>query len=184
MKNKDKKKIILMSIKSGYANLIFNEIVNFEYTNMVLDEEILNQKIYVYSSGRDKAIIGYMKVSDIIKVNRLQLIESSDYEILKKRYNMDDLFKNNDCCYALKLYDITEFEEYLELKYLRVFGSKLRLTDYCVYVYEDSSLYDVITKWDEAYSLDGNMDKGSSNIKALVRNKYNSVEAMRAKRRK
>lgn len=183
MQNNDKKKIILMSIRSGYANLIFNEMVDFEYTNKVLDEEILNQKIYVYSSGKDKAIVGYMKVSEIINISRLQLMKSTDYEILKKRCNIENFFREDGTCYALKLYDITEFEEYLELKYLRAFSSKIRLTDYCIYVYEDSSLYDVITKWDEAYSLDGNMDKESSDIKTLVRSRYDSVESRKMRKR-
>ena len=74
MNKQSKDKIIVISIMSYYARQIFAETKGYEFRKSPLKDCDLNQKIYVYSAKEDKAIIGYMKVSDIIKGNTNQIL--------------------------------------------------------------------------------------------------------------
>lgn len=75
MNKQSKDKIIVISIMSYYARQIFAETKGYEFRKSPLKDCDLNQKIYVYSAKEDKAIIGYMKVSDIIKGNTNQILK-------------------------------------------------------------------------------------------------------------
>ena len=76
--------------------------------------------------------------------------------------------KNFQRCCALKLYDVTEFEEYLTLRDMRKIDPNINLPQYYSYIYENNPLYDVIREWDEAFSLDGNLCKNPTKQKQLI----------------
>ena len=50
---------------------------------MPLRDELLNKKIYVYSTKEDKAIIGYFKVNDILKGNTDEILSATGYDNAK-----------------------------------------------------------------------------------------------------
>ena len=164
------KKIIIMAIDSKYTDLIFNEIITHEYRGKPINKERLNKKIYIYSSREEQAIRGYIKISNVNKISKLQLMKSPDYEIVKERYD-----KNNDFYYAMDLYDVTEFEEYLDLKCLRMFMPDINLKNYCTVIREDNPLYEIITEWDKAYSLDGNFNKDDTKVKKLIKRRHDEL---------
>ena len=117
MDKKQRDRLIVISIMSYYARQIFAETKGYEFRKSPLKDCDLNKKIYVYSAKEDKALIGYMKVSDILKGNTNQILKATGYDVRPDGYEIVDYYGQNfqRCC-ALKLYDVTEFEEYLTLR--------------------------------------------------------------------
>ncbi len=169
MNRNHRNKIVLISIMSYYARQIFDETKNFEFRKSPIKKELLNEKIYVYSAKEDKAIIGYIKVDDILSGNTNQILKLTGYDKRKDGKEIVDYFgKNNPKCFALHLYDATEFEEYLTLKDIRNITKNSGMPQYIKYIYDNDPLYDVIKKWDKAFSLDGNLCENSSKTKQLI----------------
>ena len=167
--HKGKDKIAIISIMTYYAQQIFDETKLYEFRKSPIKEDLLNQKIYVYSAKEDKAIIGYIKVNDILKGNTSEILRLTGYD---KRPDGDEIVsyfgKNNKNCYALHLYDVTEFQEYLTLRDMRKLIKNVDMPQYIKYIYENDPLYDLIKQWDEAFSLDGHLCKDSAKAKQLI----------------
>lgn len=71
----------------------------------------LIKKIYVYSAKEDAAIIGYFKVSDILSRNIDEILRATGYDKRPDGHEIVEYYgKNNPNCFALHLYDVTEFE--------------------------------------------------------------------------
>lgn len=169
MNKYQKNKIIVMSIMSYYARQIFDETKGYEFRKSPLKDQDLDQKIYVYSAKEDKALIGYMKVSDIIKGNTSQILKATGYDKRPDGHEIVDYYgRNFQRCCALKLYDVTEFIEYLTLKDMRKIDPNINLPQYYSYIYENNPLYDVINEWDKAFSLDGNICNNPKQQKQLI----------------
>ena len=151
-------RIAIISIMTYYARQIFDETKLYEFRKSPLRDELLNKKIYVYSAKEDKAIIGYFKVSDILNGNTDEILRATGYD---KRHDGHEIVEyygtNNPNCFALHLYDVTEFEEYLTLKDMRSISRDVNMPQYVKYIYENDPLYNVILSWDKAFSLDGDL---------------------------
>lgn len=94
-----------------YARQIFDETKLYEFRKSPLRDELLNKKIYVYSTKEDKAIIGYFKVSDILSRNIDEILRATGYDKRPDGHEIVEYYgKNNPNCFALHLYDVTEFE--------------------------------------------------------------------------
>lgn len=110
-------RIAIISIMTYYARQIFDETKLYEFRKSPLRDELLNKKIYVYSAKEDKAIIGYFKVSDILNGNTDEILSATGYDKRHDGHEIVEYYgKNNPNCFALHLYDVTEFEEYLTLR--------------------------------------------------------------------
>ena len=162
-------RIVIISIMTYYARQIFDETKLYEFRKSPLRDELLNKKIYVYSAKEDKAIIGYFKVSDILNGNTDEILRATGYD---KRYDGHEIVeyygKNNPNCFALHLYDVTEFEEYLTLRDMRSISKNADMPQYIKFIYDNDPLYEVIKKWDEAFSLDGNLCDNPSKAKQMI----------------
>ena len=108
---------IVMSIMSYYARQIFDETKGYEFRKSPLKDQDLDKKIYVYSAKEDKALIGYMKVSEILKGNTTQILKFTGYDVRPYGYEIVDYYgKDFQRCCALKLYDvIREWDEAFSL---------------------------------------------------------------------
>ena len=169
MEKTRRNRIIVMSIMTYYARQIFDETKGYEFRKSPLKDQDLDKKIYVYSAKEDKALIGYMKVSEILKGNTTQILKSTGYDVRPDGHEIVDYYgKDFQRCCALKLYDVTEFEEYLTLRDMRKIDPNINLPQYYSYIYEGNPLYDVIREWDEAFSLDGNLCKNPTKQKQLI----------------
>ena len=149
-------RIAIISIMTYYARQIFDETKLYEFRKSPLRDELLNKKIYVYSAKEDKAIIGYFKVSDILNGNTDEILRATGYD------------KRHPNCYALHLYDVTEFEEYLSLRDMRSISKNADMPQYIKFIYDNDPLYEVIREWDEAFSLDGNLCDNPSKTKQMI----------------
>ena len=68
----------------------------------------------------------------------------------------------------MKLYDVTEFEEYLTLRDMRKINPNAPLPQYYSYIYENDPLYQVIKEWDNAFSLDVTLCENPVREKQLI----------------
>lgn len=172
--SKNKKRLAVISIMTYYASQIFDETKLYEFRKSPLKPDVLNQKIYVYSAKEDKAIIGYFRVSDILNGTTKEILMQTGYD---KRFDGEEIVSyfgpNNQNCYALSLYDVTEFSEYLTLKNMRSISNNVSMPQYLKFIYEGDPLYDLILEWDTAFSLDGTQCKNPSakKIEILQRTK-------------
>lgn len=155
MKNKQRDRIIVMSIMSYYAHQIFDGTKEFEFRKSPLKQQDLNKKIYVYSAKGDKALVGYIKVSDILTGNTSQIMKITGYDIRPDGHEIVDYYgKHFQKCYALKLYGVTKFKKYLSLRDMRKIKPDVHLAQYYTYIYENNPLYSVIKEWDKKFSMD------------------------------
>lgn len=167
-KNK-RNKIAIISIMTYYARQIFDETKLYEFRKSPLRNEVLNKKIYVYSAKEDKAIIGYFKVSDILKGNTNEILRATGYDKRSDGHEIVEYYgKNNPNCFALQLYDVTEFEEYLSLKDMRSISNNADMPQYIKFIYENDPLYGVIKEWDKAFSLDGDICSNPIKTKQMI----------------
>ena len=58
---------LLISIKTKYADKIFNGTKIYEFRRKSIGEKNINKKIYVYSSEKDRSIIGYITFDKVLK---------------------------------------------------------------------------------------------------------------------
>lgn len=169
MDKNHRNKIAIISIMTYYARQIFDEMKLYEFRKSPLGDELLNKKIYVYSAKKDKAIIGYFKVSDILNGNTDEILRATGYDKRDDGYEIVEYYgKNNPNCFALRLYDVTEFDEYLTLREMRSISKNADMPQYIKYIYDDDPLYEVIKEWDEAFSLDGKLCDNPSKTKQII----------------
>ena len=72
--------LLLLSIKTKYANQIFAGTKKFEFRRKSIGDRNCNKKIYIYSSEEDKAIIGYIIVDEILKGNLDFILNATNYK--------------------------------------------------------------------------------------------------------
>lgn len=125
---------LLMSIKTKYADEIFRGNKRYEFRKRSIGDNNLNKKIYIYSSEKDKAIVGYIVVDKILKGNL-------EY-ILNKTNNIDNLdiinyFKNSNNCYALRIAKYYKFSKNITLEELRKNNKNFVIPQYYRYLKEN-----------------------------------------------
>lgn len=157
MKKSNRERIAIISIDTHYAREIFNETKIYEFRKVPLIDDLLNTKIYVYSFGEDKALIGYFKVDNVLDGNTYEILKKTEYNKNPDMYNVVKYFGlDNPNCYAYHLYDVTEFDEYLSIYDIRNINKNYRIpADALRFIYDNDPLYNIIKKWDEYFSLDG-----------------------------
>lgn len=169
MEKSRRDRIAIISIMTYCARQIFDETKLYEFRKSPLKSDLLNKKIYVYSAKQDKAIIGYFKVSDILNGNTEEILRLTGYDKRPDGHEIVEYYgKNNPNCFALHLYDVTEFEEYLSLRDMRSISKNADMPQYIKFIYDNDPLYDVIKKWDKAFSLDGDLCNNPVKTKQMI----------------
>ena len=104
---------LLMSIKTKYADQIFSGTKEYEFRRKSIGEKNCHKKIYIYSSGKEKAIVGYIVVDKILKGNFKQIQELTNNSDLK---DIEDYFHDCNICNALHISEYYQFVKPIELK--------------------------------------------------------------------
>lgn len=134
-------KLILMSIKTKYANQIFNGTKKYEYRRRSIGEKNLGKKIFVYSSEKERAIVGYIVANEII--------EGTSNYVLEQTENINNLdiinyFKDSPKCYALKISEAVKFKKPIPLVSIREKQEKFVIPQYYRYIYETEKMYEIL----------------------------------------
>lgn len=135
--------LMLISIKTKYANQIFEGTKKYEYRRKSIGEKNCNKKIYVYSSEKDKAIIGYIIVDKIIEGNADYVLKNTDNE------NNSDLlayFEENDKCYALQIKSTCKFKTPIYLNEIKSEDKNFVVPQFYRYIKENEYIYKKLTK--------------------------------------
>ena len=135
--------LILMSIKTKFAREIFNGNKVFEFRKSSIKDKNLNKKIFIYSSGVDKSIIGYIIVDYILEGNLNYILTRTNN---KNNKDIINYFKNSKNCYALHIKENYKFNTPITLNELRQIDNKIVIPQYYRYIKEDEPLYKEIIK--------------------------------------
>lgn len=135
--------LMLISIKTKYANQIFEGTKKYEYRRKSIGEKNCNKRIYVYSSEKDKAIIGYIIVDKIIEGDADYVLKNTDNE------NNSDLlayFEGNDKCYALKIESTCKFKQPIYLNEIKSNDQNFVVPQFYRYIKENEYIYKMLSK--------------------------------------
>ena len=135
--------LMLISIKTKYANQIFEGTKKYEYRRKSIGEKNCNKKIYVYSSEKNKAIIGYIIVDKIIEGNAEYVLKNTDNE------NNSDLlayFEGNDKCYALQIKSACKFKTPIYLNEIKSEDKNFVVPQFYRYIKKNEYIYKKLTK--------------------------------------
>jgi len=136
---------MLMSIKTKYAIKIFEGSKKYEYRRKNINKEFIGQKIYIYSSKDDKAIIGYIIVEEVLS----GLVG----EVLRKTKNENNIelikyFKNASIAYALKIANATKFNKPIPLEMLKQINPKFTPPEFYKYILKSDALYNYLKMYE------------------------------------
>lgn len=98
---------ILMSIKTEYANKIFDGIKLYELRKKPLKENV--DTIVVYSSGKTKKIIGEFKIEKIIKDSPDKIWDLGEEVLGIDLKSFYEYFKHSKYAYAIKVKKIIKY---------------------------------------------------------------------------
>ena len=98
---------ILMSIKTEYADKIFDGIKLYELRKKPLKENV--DKIIVYSSGKAKKVIGEFKIEKIIKDSPENIWNLGEKVLGIDKKSFFNYFKNSQYAYAIKVKDVIKY---------------------------------------------------------------------------
>ena len=137
-----KEEVLLMSIKTKYANQIFTGIKKYEFRRKSIGEKNCNKKIFIYSSKEEKAIVGYIIVDKILSGNIEKIMELTN--------NNNKELKNyfNDCCicYALHISKHYRFVEPIKLEDIKTKYKKNVVPQFYRYIREEEPIYDLLER--------------------------------------
>ena len=97
--------------------------------------------MFIYSSGLDKSIIGYMIVDNILEGD-LNYILMKTNNINNK--DLINYFKDTNNCYALHIKDTYRFSKPITLNELRKLDNKIVIPQYYRYIKENEKLYNIL----------------------------------------
>lgn len=135
--------LLLISIKTKYANQIFNGTKKYEFRRKSIGEKNINKKIFVYSSEEEKAIVGYIKVEKILEGDLNYILYKTNY---LNNQDIIDYFKDCEKCYALKISEAVKFKEPLYLSDIKDKEKKFVVPQFYRYIKENEYIYDELKK--------------------------------------
>ena len=134
--------LMLISIKTKYANQIFNGTKLYEYRRKSIGEKNCNKKIFVYSSKEEKAIIGYIIIEKIIEGDINYILETTNN---KNNTEIINYFNNCNKCYALKISNTVKFKTPIHLKEIKNIEKNFTVPQFYRYIKENEYIYKKLT---------------------------------------
>jgi len=129
---------LLISIKTKYANQIFEGTKKFEFRRRSIGDKNCNKKIFVYSSEKERAIIGYIIVDKILKGDLNYILEATNY---KNNKHIIDYFCGCDECYALHISETYKFSEPIKLEYIKNKYKDFAIPQFYRYIKKDEAIF-------------------------------------------
>lgn len=130
--------LLLMSIKTKYANQIFAGTKEYEFRRKSIGKKNCHKKIYIYSSQEEKAIVGYIIVDKILSGN-LEKIEALTNSFNNK--SMENYFIGCEECYALHISEHHKFIKPIKLEDIKNQYKKFVVPQFYRYIREEEPIY-------------------------------------------
>lgn len=134
-------KLLLISIKTKYVKKIFEGTKKYEFRRKSIGEKNCNKRIFVYSSKDEKAIVGYIKIEEILEGNLNYILDITDH---KDNRDIIDYFKNCKLCYALKISETVKFKEPIYLKDIKSKDEKFIVPQFYRYIKDNEYIYSIL----------------------------------------
>ena len=133
-----KNDLLLMSIKTKYANKIFAGTKEYEFRRKSIGEKNCNKKIYIYSSEEEKAIVGYIIVDKILNgdFKKIQALTNSS-----NNNGIENYFKGCEECYALHISEHHKFIKPIYLEDIKKQLKKIVVPQFYRYIEEEEPIY-------------------------------------------
>lgn len=130
---------LLMSIKTKYANQIFDGTKSFEFRRKSIGNKNCNKKIYIYSSEIDKSIIGYIVVDKILEGDLNYILSITNYT---NHQDIIDYFDGCDKCYALHISEYHKFLVPIKLDYIKSHCDNFSVPQFYRYIRIQEPMYE------------------------------------------
>ena len=137
----EKNELLLMSIKTKYASMIFAGTKEYEFRRKSIGEKNCHKKIYIYSSEEEKAIVGYIIVDKILSgdLEEIQLLTNSS-----NNNGMETYFKGCDKCYALHISEHHRFIKPIKLVDIKNNNKDFVIPQFYRYIRYKESIYTLL----------------------------------------
>lgn len=109
-----KKNNIILPIKSVYVDKILSGEKKYEYRKKLCKKRI--NKIYLYKTAPEKAIVGEAEVLDFLVLNKEQLWEETKEKSGISKEYFDNYFKNSKMACAYALGKVVPYDKKIKLK--------------------------------------------------------------------
>lgn len=130
---------LLLSIKTKYANQIFEGTKVYEFRRKSIGEKNCHKKIYIYSSREEKSIIGYIIVDQILSDDLESMIQKTHQE---KNPNIRNYFKNCDIAYALHIQEYHKFQEPVPIEEIKEKYPKFVIPQFYRYLSKEEPIFE------------------------------------------
>lgn len=124
---------VLMSIRTEYTNKILAKIKLYELRKKSLNEKV--DTIIIYSSGKDKKVVGEFKIEKIIKDSPDNIWNLGEEVLGIDKKSFYEYFKHSKYAYAIKIKDVIKYDTPKDLK---DFGINKAPQSFC-YIKEDDN---------------------------------------------
>ena len=124
---------VLMSIRTEYTNKILAKIKLYELRKKPLNEKV--DTIIIYSSGKDKKVVGEFKIENIIKDSPDNIWNLGEEVLGIDKKSFYEYFKHSKYAYAIKIKDVIKYDTPKDLK---DFGINKAPQSFC-YIKEDDN---------------------------------------------
>lgn len=124
---------VLMSIRTEYTNKILAKIKLYELRKKPLNEKV--DTIIIYSSGKDKKVVGEFKIEKIIKDSPDNIWNLGEEVLGIDKKSFYEYFKHSKYAYAIKIKDVIKYDTPKDLK---DFGINKAPQSFC-YIKEDDN---------------------------------------------
>lgn len=136
-----KNELLLMSIKTKYAKEIFDGTKRYEFRRKSIGDNNCHKRIYIYSSGEEKAIIGYMVVDGIISGSLEDILVETK---TPNSEEMIDYYRGVSVCYALHIGEYHKFIKPIKLTDIKEIDREFVAPQFYRYIKADEVLYKLL----------------------------------------
>lgn len=140
------KKTILMSIMTKYSNKIFNGTKHWEFRKNLpkLDDDD-NLTIVVYSSKKDKAIVGEFTAGRILKCSFDELMRITGNENdLKALEWFRNYYKDREECCAIEVINPKKYKNPIKLETIVLNNSSFKAPQNFIYINKNDTIDNLI----------------------------------------
>lgn len=136
---------ILISIETKYADKIFNGTKLWEFRKVLPKALTENAVMVVYSSKKDKALVGEFRVGEVLRCSLSELMTKTESGPDSQKW-FESYYKGKDLCCAMEVKEPVRFQSKLSLDGIRRELPNFRPPQNFIYIKEGGRLDEIINR--------------------------------------